>query len=316
MTMEDSRLQTMENGVQHDGNIRRLADLTQELARFARPSIERAASEFGEPWRADFDAMLGCFYREDEALRNAIKGYSGFVMDSMRRQKRFEQELRYPAKTYAEAAAEVYHNDDYMRRQYLPGLLLSHYLWPHHYQQIQYFRQFFLAWLAREQVSTFAEVGVGTGIYSRMALQHCADIHGTGFDISPMSLQFSQAHVASFGLSARYKVRQQNVIETPSHQQYRAVMCVEVLEHLEDPVALLSSLKSLCTPGGKLFVTAALNAADADHIYLYRQPQDVFTQVDSAGLHLEHCFYAQAYAPAKPGMPVPGALAMVLSPRS
>lgn len=302
--------------MQHSGNIRRLSDLMEGLARFARPSVDRAASEFGEPWQTDFDAMLGCFYREDDALKHAIKGYSGFVMDSMRRQKRFEVELCYPAKTYAEAAAEVYHNDEYMRRQYLPGLLLSHYLWPHHYQQIQYFQQFFLSWLKREQVSEFAEVGVGTGIYSRMTLQSLPEINGAGFDISAMSLQFTQAHIASFGLSDRYKGCQQNVIETPGSKRYPAVVCVEVLEHLEDPVALLRGLKSLCTSNGKLFVTAALNAADADHIYLYRQPQDVFAQVEAAGLHLEHCFYANAYAPTKPGLPVPGALAMVLSPRN
>lgn len=301
--------------MQYDGNVGRLVGLFEKLARFARPSVERAAAEFGASWEADFDAMLGRFYRDDDALMHAIKGYSGFVMDSMRRQKRFELELRYPAKTYAEAAVEVYHNDEYMRRQYLPGLLLSHYLWPHHYQQIQYFQQFFLAWLKREQVSEFAEVGVGTGIYSRMTLQGLPEIKGIGFDISAMSLQFTQAHIASFGLSDRYMGCQQNVLEVPGSKCYRAVICVEVLEHLEDPVALLRGLKSLCVPDGKLFVTAALNAADADHIYLYRQPQDVLAQVDEAGLHLEHFFYANAYAPTKPGLPVPGALAMVLSPR-
>ena len=301
--------------MQHTENIYRLADMLERGARFARPSLDRAAAEFAAPWQTDLDAMLGCFYGDDDALAHAIKGYSGFVMDSMRRQKRFEKERCYPAKTYAEAAAEVYHNDEYMRRQYLPGLLLSHYLWPHHYQQIQYFQQFFLPWIEREHVDEFAEVGVGTGIYSRMTLQRLLGVHGTGFDISSMSLQFTQAHITSFGFADRYACLQKNIVEEQSDKRYRAVICVEVLEHLEDPLAMLEGLKSLCAPDGRLFVTAALNAADADHIYLYRQPQDVITQVDAAGLHLEHCFYANAYAPAEPGLPVPAALAMVLSPR-
>ena len=284
-------------------------------ARFARDSVHRAAAEFGPAWEADFAGLLTNFYGSDAALQDAVKGYGAFVMDSMRRQKRFEQELRYPAKTYAEAAADVYLNDDYMRRQYLPGLLLSHYLWTHHYQQIEYFKSFFLPWLQRQQVSEFAEVAVGTGIYSRLALQHLPAARGVGIDISPLSLQFSAAHVASFGFADRYQTRSQNIIEQPSEQRFRAVLCVELLEHLEDPVALLKGLRDLCTADGKLFVTAALNAAHDDHIYLYRQPQDVLDQVEAAGLHLEHSFFANAYAPAKPGLPVPGALAMVLRPK-
>lgn len=293
-----------------------LLTLMEGSARFARDSLKRAAAEFGTGWEDDFAAMLQRFYGSEAALLDAVKGYGAFVMDSMRRQKRFEQELSYPAKTYAEAAAEVYYNDDYMRRQYLPGLLLSHYLWTHHYQQIEYFKGFFLPWLQRQGVAEFAEVGVGTGIYSRLALQQLPALRGVGFDISPLSLEFTAAHVASFGFADRYQTRRQNVIDEPGEQRFRAVVCVEVLEHLEDPVALLKGLKGLCTPNGKLFVTAALNAAHADHIYLYSHPQEVLDQVEAAGLHLEHCFFANAYAPAKPGLPVPSALAMVLTPKA
>lgn len=293
--------------------IDKLLATMETSARFARESVRRAAAEFGPAWEADFSAMLENYYGRDEALQDAVKGYAAFVMDSMRRQKRFEQELSYPAKTYAEAAAEVYYNDDYMRRQYLPGLLLSHYLWTHHYQQIEYFKGFFLPWLQRQGVEEFAEVGVGTGIYSRLALQILPALRGTGLDISPLSLEFTGAHVGSFGFGPRYTLRRQNILEEGSSQQYRAVICVEVLEHLEDPVAFLAGLKKLTAQGGRLFVTAALNAAHADHIYLYSKPEEVVSQVEAAGLHLEHSFFSNAYAPPKPGLPVPGALAMVLT---
>ncbi|MGN6826235.1 class I SAM-dependent methyltransferase [Paucibacter sp. M5-1] len=303
-----------------DQSIARLLTMMEGSARFARESVHRAAAAFGPAWEADFAAMLSRFYASESRLQDAVKGYGAFVMDSMRRQKRFEQELSYPAKTYAEAAAEVYYNDDYMRRQYLPGLLLSHYLWTHHYQQIEYFKGFFLPWLERQGVAEFAEVGVGTGIYSRLALQALPALRGTGLDISPLSLEFTAEHVASFGFAPRYQTRRQNILEPGEGGEplprFRAVICVEVLEHLEDPVALLRGLRELCTADGKLFVTAALNAAHADHIYLYSRPEEVLAQVEAAGLHLEHSFFANAYAPAKPGLPVPGALAMVLSPKA
>lgn len=293
--------------------VARLLAMMENSARFARESVRRASAEFGQDWEDDFSAMLQNFYGSDIALQDAVKGYAAFVMDSMRRQKRFEQELSYPAKTYAEAAAEVYYNDDYMRQQYLPGLLLSHYLWSHHYQQIEYFKGFFLPWLRRTGVEEFAEVGVGTGIYSRLALQALPALRGTGLDISPLSLEFTATHVGSFGFGPRYTLRQQDILERGSLQQYHAVICVEVLEHLEDPVAFLIGLKKLTAPGGRLFVTAALNAAHADHIYLYSTPEEVVAQVEAAGLRLQNSFYTNAYAPVKPGLPVPAALAMVLT---
>lgn len=296
--------------------IKRLLSLMDKTSRFTSGSVNRALNEFGIPWELGFADLLSNFYSTDDNLKDALKGYGAFVIDSMRRQKRFELERCYPVKSYAEASTEVYLNDDYMRRQYLPGLLLSHYLWPHHYRQIEYFKAFYLPWLHQQNVLEFAEVGVGTGIYSRLALQFLPQLRGIGIDISPLSLEFSAAHVNSFGFSDRYSTLKQNVIEKPLGMRFRAVLCVELLEHLEDPTALLIGLKTLCAEDGKLFVTAALNAAHDDHIYLYRNPQEVLDQVDAAGLDLAHYFLANAYNPTNPGVPVPSALAMVLTPRN
>jgi hypothetical protein len=294
--------------------LERLLTTMAQGARFARAGAQRAATEFGPDWEADLAALLERLYPDDVALADAVAGYGAFAMDAMRRQKRFEQTLRYPATTYAEATTEVYHNDDYMRRQYLPGLLLSHLLWPHHYQQLRYFRGFFLPWLRRSDVDAFAEVGVGTGLYSRLSLQADANLQGAGFDISPMSLQFTRTHVEAFGLGARYTTLRHDILSTAAPRRFPAVLCIEVLEHLEDPVAMLRALRALCQDHGRLFVTAALNAANADHIHLYRDPQAVYAQVEAAGLHLVHSFFAQAHAPERPGLPVPSALAMVLTP--
>lgn len=295
--------------------IDRLLSVMESTARFARDSVRRSREEFGPGWEADFGETLARLYGSEPSLHDAVKGYGAFAMDAMRRQKRFEKELAYPAKTYAEAAAEVYFNEDYMRSQYLPGLLLSHYLWPHHYQQLHYFRSFYLSWAAQQGTADLAEVGVGTGLYSRVALQTLPQARGTGFDISPMSLDFTQAHVQAFGLQDRFEGQLTNILTDPGHRTYAAVVCVEVLEHLEDPTAMLRGLRDITTPRGRLFVTAALNAANADHIHLYRRPEDVLAQVESAGLHLEHCFHARAYAPAEASQPVPASLAMVLSRR-
>ncbi|ASW96091.1 class I SAM-dependent methyltransferase [Mycobacterium intracellulare] len=288
--------------------------LIETQARFARGSIERASVEFGSEWDNAFEQLLARVYRDPLAMADAVKGYAAFAVDSMRRQRRFEVEREYPAKTFAEAAQEVYLNDEYMHTQYLPGLLLSHYLWPHHYLQLQYFERFFLPSLAKEARPRFAEVGIGTGVYSRTALQAVSKAEGVGYDLSPVSVNFTLAHLEAFGLLDRYDTSLRDVIAQPPEDQISHVICVEVLEHLEDPVALLRALKNMTAPAGKLFITAALNAANADHIYLYRNAEDVLAQAEESGLHVEHYYFANAYPAPTRGVPVPGAMAMVCTP--
>jgi 2-polyprenyl-3-methyl-5-hydroxy-6-metoxy-1,4-benzoquinol methylase len=288
--------------------------LIEAQARFARTNIARASTEFGPEWDAAFERMLAHLYRDPAKLADAVKGYAAFAVDSMRRQRRFETEREYPAKTFAEAAQEVYFNDEYMHTQYLPGLLLSHYLWSHHYRQIQYFERFFLPTLSAQAEPRFAEVGIGTGVYSRTVLDALPNARGFGYDLSPVSVKFTREHLAAFGLLNRYDTDLRNVIEQPPQDKASHVICVEVLEHLEDPVALLRGLKNMTADGGKLFVTAALNAANADHIYLYRNGEEVLAQAEAAGLHVEHYFFSNAYPAPKPGVPVPGAMAMVCTP--
>lgn len=290
--------------------------LIEDHARLARNNIERASAEFGPAWATAFEQLLAHVYHDPVTMADAVKGYAAFAVDSMRRQRRFEVEREYPAKTFAEVAQEVYLNDEYMHTQYLPGLLLSHYLWSHHYRQLQYFERFFLPSLGAQAQPRFAEVGIGTGVYSRTALQAVPAAQGFGYDLSPVSVRFARAHLDAFGLLDRYDTNLRNVIERPPEEQVSHVICVEVLEHLEDPVALMRGLKNMTAPGGKLFVTAALNAANADHIYLYHNAEEVLAQAEEASLHVEQYYFGNAYPAPKRGVPVPGAMAMMCTPGS
>lgn len=295
-------------------NIRAAQALIDEHARFARANIGLNSTRFGPSWDDAFEQTLANLYSEPTALADAIRGYAAFAMDSMRRQRRFEIEGRYPAKTFAEAAQEVYFNDEYMQTQYLPGLLLSHFLWPHHYLQLLYFQNYFLPSLAAQSDPRFAEIGIGTGVYSRTALQIVDTADGIGYDLSPLSVDFTRNHLDAFGLLHRYETVLRDVISQAPGDLFSHVICVEVLEHLEDPVKLLCALREMTDPSGRLFITAALNAANADHIYLYRNAEEVLMHAREAELHVEHYFLANAYPPYKSDVPVPAAMAMVCVP--
>ncbi|MBP7650300.1 MAG: class I SAM-dependent methyltransferase [Phenylobacterium sp.] len=303
--------QTFEITAQGHPRLSRMRGIFAEQYRFSRDLVDRAAMAFGKPWADEAEKTLQVLFSDDEALALAVKGYSAFALDSMRRQARFEKDLAYPAKTYEEAAREVYFNDDHMMGVYLPGLLLSHFLWPHHYRQLEFFDTAFVAPMRAAGGDRFVEVGVGTGLYSRRLLQALPGATGHGLDISPASQAYANRHLSAFGFGDRYQVHLRDVAEE-AEASASWLVCVEVLEHLEDPVTFLQTLRRTLAPGGRAFITAALDAANADHIYLYRTSEQVQAHLEAAGFALEQAFLGAAYKPVRAGAPVPLAAAFVV----
>lgn len=292
----------------------RLAEFRQILREqygFLKDVVDRTAATFGPSWAHEFEECVQRLFPTTEALSLAAKGYALFVLHLMRAQRQFEVDRVYPSKSYAEAAEEVYFAEEYMLAEYLPALLLSHYLWPHHYHQARFFDTAFVSQMQLHPQARFVEVGIGTGLFSRRVLQQVPNATGTGFDISPASRTFADAHIRAFGLQDRYQTFLQDVVVEPIEPS-DWLICVEVLEHLEDPRAFLRVLRGALVPGGRAFITAALSAAHVDHIYLYEQPEEVLEDLRSAGFALEQCFVGAAYKPSRPGLPVPTVAAAIV----
>lgn len=116
----------------------------------------------------------------------------------------------------------------------------------------------------------------------------------------------------ALNIANRYQVELRDVTITPMEPKASWLVCVEVLEHLDDPVAFLRGLRRNMEPGARAFITAALNAAHTDHIYLYRNANEVLAHLVEAGFTLEQSFVGSAYKPASPGLPVPEAAAFIV----
>ncbi|MGP1629343.1 MAG: class I SAM-dependent methyltransferase [Giesbergeria sp.] len=280
--------------------------------RFASDIVDRGAALFGEPWADEFEQVLNALFPTPQAVVAAVKGYATFAMHSMRLQVAFERDLEYKVKTYEQAASEVYFNERHMMDEYLPGLFLSHFLWPHHYRQLQFFNSAFVQQMRVSGANSFMEIGIGTGLYSSFLLRKLPGICGIGLDISPHSKKFAEIQMESLGLGHRYQVELRDVTAEPVESKNHWLVCVEVLEHLDDPVNFLRGLRRNMAPGGRAFITAALNSAHADHIYLYRRPDEVLAQLLEVGFALEQSFVGVAYRPSAPGVPVPEAAAFIV----
>jgi SAM-dependent methyltransferase len=279
---------------------------------FAAKSIERGVSLFGEIWLDELEVVINAAFPSLDAIVVGAKGYSNFALQSMRLQSVFERELIYKPKSHLEASKEVYFNENHMMQEYLPGLLLSHFLWPHHYRQLQFFDSAFVQAMRVAGATSFLEVGIGTGLYSGLLLRKLSSIIGTGIDISPSSKMFTEALMLALGVAKRYKVELRDVTSIPIEPKADWLVCVEVLEHLDDPVAFLRGLRRNMAPGARAFITAAVNAAHADHIYLYRNSNEVLTHLLDAGFNIEQSFVGAAYKPSSPNVPVPEAAAFIV----
>ena len=288
-----------------------LSQIISNKHRFSKGLIEKGYAAFGNEWLQIFEKMLQSLFPDPDSLALAVKGYAAFSFDSMRHQKAFERDRAYPHKTYAEVAEQVYFNEEHMENEYLPGLLLSHFLWPHHYRQLQFFNSAFVLPMAQSDEQHFIEVGIGTTLYSRLVLENVTSATGTGYDISPSSCRYAERHVKAIAAANRYQVCEQDIVANPV-DSVPWIICVEVLEHLEDPVSFLVALRKTLKAGGRAFITAAINSGHADHIYLYRGPEDVSRHLTEAGFHIEQGFCATAYPPPGPDVPVPEAAAFVV----
>jgi SAM-dependent methyltransferase len=277
-----------------------------------RHAVSRTRAELGSEWAELFDETISLLLPSDDELGAAVEGYSRFALDVVRLQLRFERDRVYAHKSYADVASEVYANDAYMSSCYLPGLLFSHYLWPHQFRQCRYFEHVFVEEMLRARAESFCEVGVGTGLYSRLVLTGAPNVVGTGYDISPSSKVFAEKHVRAFGAGDRFQVELRDVVTEPV-EPVDWLVCVEVLEHLEDPQGFLGTLRAMLRPGGRAFVTAALNAANADHIYLYRSAEEVVEQLLEVDFAVEQYLCARAAKPKIKGTPVAEVAAFIVS---
>jgi SAM-dependent methyltransferase len=277
-----------------------LALCRERFPRFADQWTE-SRRLFGPEWEQDFSTSVGAAFGSSPspAWDGALEGYAEFCTDALRAQVAFEKSGRYRATSYAAVMVECYQSAEYMLRRYLPGLYLSHFIWPHHYRLVRAFVKSLLPVVAGE-VRLFCEVGVGCGLYSQKTLQALSHARGVGYDISDYALDFTADVMRSHGLSDRYAVHNQDILTSPVSNLADLMICQEVLEHLEDPAAFVRGLYAATRSGGWGYITAAINAAHTDHIYLYRSPDEVRAQIEAAGWRVQDVQVESSYPEKKP----------------
>jgi 2-polyprenyl-6-hydroxyphenyl methylase/3-demethylubiquinone-9 3-methyltransferase len=98
---------------------------------------------------------------------------------------------------------------------------------------------------------TVLDVGCGGGILSEALADAGATV--TGIDLADRSLSVAKLHLLESGKKVEYrKVTVEALAEEfPGH--YDVVTCMEMLEHVPDPAAVIAACARLVKPGGHVF---------------------------------------------------------------
>lgn len=226
---------------------------------------------------------------KNQSIDFAVECYLQMLADINYESVQFLQTGEYSSKSFDEVNARVYNNPEVME-YYMHGLLLSQFLWTHHYNVFTYFCDIIEQYC--EKVTNYLEIGAGHGLYISEAIESIGDnarFHVV--DISQSSIEMAQLMINNPNVSFTLT----DIFEYHPLAKYDFITMGEVLEHVEDPIKLLSKVSSFLDDEGRLFITTPTNSPTIDHIYLFKNSDDIRKVIFAAGFNIEHeiCFYSE-----------------------
>lgn len=95
------------------------------------------------------------------------------------------------------------------------------------------------------------DIGCGGGILSESMASLGG--HVTGVDMSEAALNVAKLHQHETGVTVEYLLTTAEEIASKRPIQYDIVTCLEMLEHVPDPVSIVDACATLVKPGGHVF---------------------------------------------------------------
>ncbi len=118
--------------------------------------------------------------------------------------------------------------------------------------------------LAGMEGQTVVDVGCGGGILSESMAARGANV--TGIDLSEKALKVAKLHLLGSGQQGGYrKITAESLAQEKPHH-FDIVTCMEMLEHVPDPMSVIQSCANLVKPGGWVFFST-INRNPKSYVY-------------------------------------------------
>ena len=95
------------------------------------------------------------------------------------------------------------------------------------------------------------DVGCGGGILTESLALSGAD--ATGIDMGELPLEIARLHALEAGLKINYQQITAEAMAAAHPDTYDAVTCMEMLEHVPDPQAIINACAAMVKPGGDVY---------------------------------------------------------------
>ena len=148
------------------------------------------------------------------------------------------------------------------------------------------------------------DVGCGGGLLSEAMAQAGANV--TAIDLAPNLLKVARLHGLESGVKVQYREMPVEALAEEAPASFDVVTCMEMLEHVPEPAAIINACAALLKPGGRLFLSTlnrtpaafALAIVGAEYVarllpkgtHQYRdfiKPSELARWLRDAGLELE-----------------------------
>lgn len=292
-------------------NTQTLLKLVEAKAPLYAPQIIQGYKNDPELFTALSEKMLnwGLNYLGDALWDDLISGYCAFVSNVNRSQMKYELKGRYEHSSYQEVYEKVYNNSSFMEN-YHWGVYLTTFAWEHHLKLHSFFEQQFIK-LVPKQSRTAIDLGAGSGIWSMLVAEAFPSLTVTSVDISETSVHHANSLIKANSKNSQISVKLDDALKFQEEPKDIGISCF-LIEHLEEPELLLKNLAKNLKPSGYAFVTAALTAAEIDHIYEIRNESELIKLAESTGFRV-----ISSYSSAPENYPenmkyLPRSMAMVL----
>lgn len=108
------------------------------------------------------------------------------------------------------------------------------------------------------------DVGCGGGILSESMAGRGAEV--TGIDLGEKALKVAQLHKLETGSNVDYRLISIEALAEAQPESFDVVTCMEMLEHVPDPAAVVRACATLAKPGGRVFFST-LNRNPKSYLY-------------------------------------------------
>jgi SAM-dependent methyltransferase len=260
--------------------------LLEANARFA-PLWERlclaAYVSLGPPLARLFGAQTaGIFKRADDTIADVRAVTESPPEEIVRRLRQYirlrvERDDHLP---FDEARAEIYDQSFYP--------IVTHFtyaLQPSAAARLKFVRQ--VVQSMRAEQSNVADLGCGSGVILSEILMLKRGWRGHGLDISQESIKYARKLAAHKGVKERASFQTGDIMTLPyADESLDLVVASEIIEHMPEPLKVISEIRRTLRVGGKLVLTMPVESHTPAHIHALNSGEDLRALCERSGFRV------------------------------